>query len=189
MLAIKLFLGFAPWIAFWIISSVHTLLAVQIGIGVAAVLVLFMSVTGLHRGMILWAGVAFFTFALVAVVGLSNLWVIQHLGILASGTLFTASLVSMLVRQPFTMSYARQSVPQGLWQSPVFLRDCYVSTGIWTLVFFANTVTNFVKLVFPQANHWYFEGAEIGFLLLGIALTTIYVERSKRQRLTPKYFG
>ena len=72
------------------------------------------------------------------------------------------------------MSWSVSGCSEGLWQTPALLRDCYVSTRIWTRVFLANTVTNFVNLFFLQANHWYFENAEIGFLLLGIGLTTIY---------------
>ena len=183
MLAIKLLVGFSPWIVFWIISSAHTMISVQIGIGVAAALVVAMGVMGLHRGMILWAGVVFFGFALIFVIGLHNLWVIQHLGVIASVTLFTAALISMSVRQPFTLAYARQSVPQEFWQDHAFVRGGYITTAIWTLVFLANTLLNVVKLGYPQINHWYFSGLELGILLLGVILTTIFAELAKRQRL------
>ena len=38
--ALKLLLAFSPWIAFWIISGGHSMVRLQIGICVAAVLVL-----------------------------------------------------------------------------------------------------------------------------------------------------
>ncbi len=113
MEALKLLLAFLPWIAFWIISGGNSMLRLQIGICVAAILVVVMGITKLHRGLILWAGVVFFSFALVTVVVLKNIWVIQHLGILASGTLFMATLISILIGQPFTESYAREHVPAG----------------------------------------------------------------------------
>ncbi|MGA8831929.1 MAG: hypothetical protein WB554_10005 [Desulfomonilaceae bacterium] len=75
---IKLMLAFSPWIAFWIISSAHSMLRLQVGIFVAAVRVVVMGLTKLHRGAILWAGVLFFAFALVSVVLLRDMWVIQH---------------------------------------------------------------------------------------------------------------
>jgi hypothetical protein len=71
-------LAFSPWIAFWIISSGHSMLRLQVGIFVVAVLVAVMCLTKLHRGATLWAGVLFFAFALVSVALLRDMWVIQH---------------------------------------------------------------------------------------------------------------
>ena len=51
--AIKLILAFAPWIAFWIISLGHSMLWLKIGIATAALLVIVMGITKLHRGMVL----------------------------------------------------------------------------------------------------------------------------------------
>jgi hypothetical protein len=42
----------------------------RIGICVAALMVIIMGITKPHRGLILWAGIIFFAFALVAVASL-----------------------------------------------------------------------------------------------------------------------
>ena len=183
MLAMKLLAQFTPWIVFWMISSLQTMISVQIGICIAAVLVLIMGIKGVHRGLILWAGMLFFGFALVFVVGLRNLWFIHHLGILASGTLFTMTLMSILVRRPFTMTYAAEAVAPELRQTPAFLRSCYVTTGLWTLVFLGNTLLNIAKLLYPDVDHLYFLGLELGLILLGVVLTTLYAGHAKRRRL------
>lgn len=180
--ALKLLLAFAPWIAFWIISAGHSMLSLQIGICVAAALVIIMGVTRLHRGLILWAGVVFFAFALVTVVLLNNLWVIQHLGILASGTLFVATLVSIVMGQPFTESYARDHVPRESWDSPPFIRSCYTVTGVWGMIFLANTLVNVVKPYSPDFGEWFFRGVELCILVSGVAFTTIYSDHMKRKR-------
>jgi hypothetical protein len=172
--AIKLLLAFAPWIAFWIISAGHTMFSLQVGICVAAGLVVVMGVTRLHRGLILWAGVVFFVFALVAVVLLKNLWIIQHLGILASGTLFVATLVSIIIGQPFTESYARERVSKELWNSPAFLRSCYTVTGAWGMVFLVNTLINMTKPYFAELGEWFFRAVELLVLVSGVMFTTLY---------------
>ncbi len=64
MEALKLLLAFLQWIAFWIISGGYSMASLQIGICVAAILIFVMGITRLHRGLILWAGVVFFAFAL-----------------------------------------------------------------------------------------------------------------------------
>jgi hypothetical protein len=60
MSIIKLLFVFSPWIAFWIIAAGHSMLRLQIGICVAAAMVVVMGITKLHRGIILWAGVVVF---------------------------------------------------------------------------------------------------------------------------------
>jgi hypothetical protein len=179
--ALKLLLAFSPWIAFWIISG-GSMLRLQIGICVAAIMVVIMGITKLHRGLILWAGVIFFTFALVTVVLLKNIWVIQHLGILASGTLFMATLLSIVIGQPFTESYAREHVPRELWESPSFIRSGYTVTGVWGFIFLANTLVNVAKPYYAELGEWSFRGAELGILVSGVVFTTIYSNHLRRKR-------
>jgi hypothetical protein len=180
--AIKLMLAFAPWIAFWIISLGHSMLWLKVGICTAALLVVVMGVTRLHRGAILWAGVAFFAFAVISVAWRENMWVVRHLGFLASGTLFLATFLSMFLGQPFTESYARDHVPKELWDSPSFIRGCFTVTGAWGFVFMANTLVNVVKLQRPEAADWIYEVAQLGFLALGVLFTTIFSRIARRKR-------
>lgn len=158
--ALKLLLAFSPWVAFWIISSGHSMLRLQIGVVVAALMVILMGITRLHRGVILWAGVVFFAFALITVVGLKEEWVIHRLGLLASGTLFVATLLSVALGKPFTEDYAREHVPKELWDSPEFIRSCFVVTGVWGFIFLANTMANVAKLYYPDAGEAVYEGLQ-----------------------------
>ena len=154
----------------------------QIGICVAAILVIVMGITKLHRGMILWAGVIFFGFALVTVVLLQHVWVIRHLGILASGTLFMATLVSIVIGQPFTESYAREHVPAEVWDSPAFIRSSYTVTGVWGIIFLANTLVNVVKPYYPELGEWFFRVVELCVLVSGVLFTTVYSSVMRKKR-------
>ncbi len=154
----------------------------QAGVCVAAILVIVMGVTKLHRGVILWAGVVFFAFALVAVVIFGNMWVIHHLGILASGILFTATLISIVLGNPFTESYARENVPKELWDSPGFIRGCFTVTGVWGIIFLTNTLLNAVKLYHPEPGAWFYRGLELTVLGAGVLFTTIYSRIARRKR-------
>ena len=185
MESLKLLLAFSPWIAFWIISGGHSMLWLQIGICVAAILVLVMGITRLHRGLLLWAGVVFFAFALVTVAWLKNMWVIQHLGILASGTLFMATMISIVIGQPFTESYAREHVPRELWDTPSFIRSGYTVTGVWGIIFLANTLVNVIKPHYLELGEWCFRGLELSILVSGVVFTTIYSNYLRRKRSSP----
>jgi hypothetical protein len=182
--ALKLLLAFAPWIAFWIISGGHSMERLQIGIGVAAVLVVVMGITKLHRGLILWAGVIFFAFALIFVVLLKDLWVIQHLGVLASGTLFMATMISIVIGRPFTESYAREHVPEALWESPRFIRSSYTATGAWGIIFLANALVNVFKSYHGELGEWFFRGVELAILASGVVFTTTYSKFMRKKRVS-----
>lgn len=183
--ALKLMLAFSPWLAFWLISGGHSQARLRIGILVAAFLVVVMGLTKLHRGLILWAGVVFFSFALVFVVWLQELWIIQRLGIFASGTLFLLTLLSMLLGHPFTESYAREHVPRELWNSPPFIRGNFIVTGAWGLIFLANILVNVAKFYYPKENEWFYRGIEFSFFGLGVLFTTLYSQFARRKRSQP----
>lgn len=110
-------------------SSVHALV---LGIVLAAL--------KLFRGVLMWAALLFFAGALIAVFGLHNTWVLQHLGLIANVMLATGAWGSLAVGKPFTLDYARAQTDPATWNDPVFLRVNRVITTAWAVVFTVNTV-------------------------------------------------
>jgi hypothetical protein len=143
---LKLLVSFAPWIAFLIIAK-GTLLRVEIGLLVALALTVVMALLRLHRGIILWVGLVFFTGATIAVVGFHNLWTLKHLGVLVNGALAVGSWISLLIGKPFTLDYARQNVDPALWTEPVFIRTNVRITAIWAAVFTFSTALAWLMMV------------------------------------------
>lgn len=186
METLKLLLCFSPWIMFWIISSAGSMFWLKIGIVVAALMVLVMGVLRLHRGVILWAGAAFFAFALVSVVWLENMWVIRHMGLIAGAALLGSTLFTLLIGKPFTEDYAREHAPKEVWSTPAFKRACFISTGIWACVFSANFGLNVVKLYVVEHNPWVFRAIEFGIIFGGVLSSNAYAKhaRSKRAEAT-----
>jgi len=177
----SLVLGFLPWIVFMIIASGHSMAQLKAAVLVSFALAVYQGIKGLQRGTILWTGLAFFLFDTVAVVIMENLWVVRHMGVLASGTLFAAAFVTMLAGRPFVLSYAREGVDRRYWNAPGFLRTCYVITSAWCAVFLLNTVTNVFKIYHPSLPHWAYEAAENTFLLSGALFTSLYAKHRKKQ--------
>mgnify|MGYP000983143090 CR=1 FL=1 len=139
MTFVKLLLSFAPWIAFLIIAR-DTLHRVEIGLVAALILSVVMAGLKLHRGIIMYVGVTFFTGATIAVLGFHNMWTIRHLGVLANGALAIGSWVTLLIGRPFTLDYARQHTDPAKWHDPVFIRVNELLTSVWAATFTANTV-------------------------------------------------
>jgi hypothetical protein len=68
--------------------------------------------------------------------------------------IFVISLGSMLVRRPFTLQYAVESVPAETAAIPGFLTANYIITGAWTAAALLMAAANLVLLYFPGLPLW-----------------------------------
>lgn len=181
---INLLLSFAPWLAFLILAG-HSLLRLDIALIVAAVLVVVMAITGLHRGAVLWAGYIFFGTAILFVLLLKNMWFIGHLGILANGTLFTTAFLGMMFGKPFTEDYARAEVPREIWENAGFVRSCYATTSVWALIFLFNLASSIVAFYNHEIARWYFTTFNYSMLVAGVIYTSAYSKYKRNRRVSP----
>ncbi len=177
----KMLLGFAPWIAFLIIAH-GSLLRLKLGIGVATALTLVMAVARLHRGVIMWVGLLFFGYAIVAVVLLEDLWTVRYMGVLANGALALGSWAGLLLRRPFTLEYAREHTEPALWNNPLFLRTNYLLTGIWAVVFSTNALLAWQRGSHPVLPAWLYETINYCLLVGAMFLSTWYPAHLRRKR-------
>lgn len=176
----SLIFSFAPWLAFLFLSG-HTLTSLRISIAVAAVITVVMALTGLHRGAVLYSGYLFFGFALIFIVWQENMWVIQRLGIIANGTLYATTLLTMILGKPFTADYAKAEVPQEFWESAGFIRSCYTTTTVWSAVFLLNLLAAIVSYYDKELVRSHVEIFNYSVLLSGVIYTCVYT-RLKRRR-------
>lgn len=151
----KLLFSFLPWILFLVIAR-ESLLRVKIGLVVALVSSLVMGITKLHQGVILWAGLLFFTYSTLAVIVFDNMWTVKHLGIMANGLLALSTWLTILFKQPFTLIYARQHTDSSTWHSPLFIRINFIISSVWSSIFTLNTILAWGKmerLFFPELGY------------------------------------
>jgi len=59
-------------------------------------------------------------------------------------------LVSMLIKRPFTLQYARETAPQEQWDSPVFVRANYVITAAWAAAFAVLVLADLLWIMRPD---------------------------------------
>lgn len=89
-------------------------------------------------------------------------------------------LISMAVRRPFTMEYAREQVPAEYWNSPRFVRINYIPTAGWAAAFAAMVVAEIAILVIPGLPTSIGIGAVVAAILGGFVFTDWYPKHMKR---------
>jgi hypothetical protein len=70
--------------------------------------------------------------------------------LLVDSGLMLIVLASIVVRQPFTLQYAREQVTPDLWENPEFVRTNYVITGVWALAFAVMVMAELALLYVPE---------------------------------------
>lgn len=141
----KLIMAFAPWLAFLFIAH-GSLFRLKLGLIIALILSIGMGIARLHRGIILWVGLVFFTSAILAVVVFNNMLAVKYMGIIAPGVLATSTWLTVILRKPFTMDYAKEHTDPSLWNSPTFIRTNMILTSAWGLTFTINAILAFGKM-------------------------------------------
>lgn len=178
---LKLLLSFAPWIGFLIIAR-DTITRVEVGLVTALTLSVVMSVLKLHRGVIMWVGLLFFTAATIAVVAFHDMWTVRHLGVLANGALALGSWITLAVRRPFTLEYARAHTDPSKWNDPLFIKVNVLLTAVWAATFTLNTAVAWVlmKHLWPE---WACHTVSYAALVGAAAFTSWYPTQLRRRRL------
>jgi len=179
---VKLVLSFAPWISFLIIAR-DTVFRVKLGLVVALVLSVVMSVARLHRGIIMWVGLLFFGYATVAVVFLDNMWTLRYLGVMANGALAGGSWATIAFGRPFSLEYAREHTDPALWTDPAFIRSNVIITAGWATTFTANTLLAWGKMAGFLIPAWGYETVSYILLVGTAAFTAWYPTHVRRRRL------
>jgi hypothetical protein len=175
-------LAFAPFIAFAIldrfIGPVWSLAAATI---VSATLLLRDFASPKRQAKILEIGTFLLFGGLMAFMLLrgSSLSVIGVRVCVDSGLLLIV-LISMVLRHPFTLQYAREEVSPELWNTPEFLHVNYVISGAWALAFALMVLAELALLYAPQIPR------RVGIIVIVVALvgavkfTSWYPSRSQR---------
>jgi putative Ca2+/H+ antiporter (TMEM165/GDT1 family) len=176
--------GFAPWI---LLSVVEGPGRVVLACGLAAALALLTCVAGAvigQRPKLLDLTAMVFFAALAVLAGLAGASVRNWLG-LWSGELSNAAIaaiagLSLAVRKPFTLAYARESTDRKYWNSPLFLRINDVITAVWSAAFLLTAIAGYIgdgPLHQPD-NIWTDWIIQIALVVLAIKFTGWYPDHA-----------
>jgi hypothetical protein len=128
-------LGFAPFIAFALLTEISIDLALWTALAAAFVIgIRDFAQTRLLRVLDMGSIILFGLLALYTGFVQPSLSIQAVRLVVDSG--FTAiALVSILIGNPFTLDYAREQAPEEFWETSLFLRTNYIVAGVWVLTF------------------------------------------------------
>jgi hypothetical protein len=79
-------------------------------------------------------------------------WSIVGVRLRVDAGLLLTVLVSLALRRPFTLQYAREKVAPELWDSSRFIRVNNVVTAVWALAFVVMVAADFLLLCAPEVS-------------------------------------
>ena len=175
-----IFLGFTPYVAFFVVLRVGTVeAAMWAAFAVAALVALY----GRWRGRsakILEVG-AITLFALLALLTAVSHWewTLTAVRLAVDLGLLAIVLVSIAIGRPFTMQYARERIAEQHWQTPLFLAINRRITWVWAAVF-AVLVAAHVATVFFSVPAWIDGVVTVAAFVYATAFTTRYPEKARK---------
>jgi hypothetical protein len=163
-------LAFAPFLIF-ALSARLVGPTIALAAGAAVALILFARTVFLERKSprILESGTAVL-FTAIAIYSLvaNPQWPEFGVRLIVDAGLLAVIVLSIAVRQPFTLQYARERVPQEEWSSPRFLHTNDVISLAWAIAFAVIVLCDLAVLLVPNLSQ------QLAFLVILIAVYVAY---------------
>ncbi len=150
--------GLAPWIVYSLVEGEGRMeLAAAVALGIAFALLFAGKLRGDRPKLLEFSDVIFFA-ALAIVVAVASdsthAWLERWSGEVVNIALVVIAVGSIVVRNPFTLAYAKEEAPPELWDNPVFLRTNYLITWAWAIAFGIEAASGFYgDLVLDDSNN------------------------------------
>ena len=172
--------GIAPWILMAVINGPGRF---EEAASVALGLALLTLWVGARRGVPVHLLEAFTVayFAVLAVLGLVASdrvieWLQLWAGELSNIALAAFAIITLVIRRPFTLAYAKDTTPKEHWDNPIFLRINYVISTAWAGAFlFSALVGAYGDAVLrDNDNFWTAWILPIGAIIFAVSFTEFY---------------
>jgi len=107
----------------------------------------------------------------------------QYSQAISSGALGIIALGSIVFGHPFTIDYAKDSVPEEFWHTPTFRRTNIVLTATWAVVFLVCAVLGYVAVHVDGkgAKDWLEWYLPIILIVIGFRFTKKYPDRVQQR--------
>jgi len=173
-------LAFAPFIAFAVIDRVVGSTPGLIAAAIVSIGLLLRDISAGRSMKILEIGTgALFSILAVFALFMQPAWSVIGVRVIVDAGLLAIVIISMAIRQPFTLQYAREQTPPEIWSRPEFIRTNYVITAAWALAFTVMVAAEMVLLYIPSVPRQVGVIAIIAALIAAVKFTGWYPERER----------
>ncbi|WP_422742790.1 hypothetical protein ACN27E_15580 [Mycobacterium sp. WMMD1722] len=178
------FAGIAPWILMAVVSGPGRF---EEAASSALALSLLTLWVGRRRGVPvhLLEGFTVGYFALLSLLGLlasdgGIRWLQMWAGEVSNVALAVFALVTLAIRRPFTLAYAKDTTPQQYWDSPVFLRVNTVISAVWAGAFVFSALSGAYgdAVIGDNDNFWTAWILPIGAMIFAMSFTDFYPDHA-----------
>lgn len=183
-----IFVSFAPWILYWVLISNNTFEEAAVVALVATVVLIGWGMTHgtspkiLDYGTLAW-------FLILMIIGLSadDRFVAEWSYVLSNFALAAIMVGSILVGQPFTRQYARDTVDPQFWNTPTFLKSTLVIAWFWVAMMLVMAVSTIIARENPSDEMWWNWIIPIGAFVAAIKFSAWYPDRVREEAgLSPR---
>lgn len=178
------FAGIAPWVLMGVVSGPGRFEeAASAALGLALLTLWVGSRRGVPVHLLEVFTVVYF--GVLAILGLVASdatidWVALWAGELSSIALATFALVTLLIRKPFTLAYAKDSSPREHWDDPLFLRINYMISGVWAGAFVVSAAIGAYgdAVLRDNDNFWTAWIVPLAAIIFAVSFTEFYPDRA-----------
>lgn len=158
-------ISFTPWMVFFaFFYSQHLLLA---GVAPLIIYAIFKISKKLSFKLLDYASCAFFIILLLSFAFISLKIMTVYMTFISNGFLAIVILVTILIKAPFSSSYAKEMVPKEKWNSPHFIKINIIISYIWFFYFALCAILG----IFSHQSAVETQIVEITALIIAIYLT------------------
>jgi hypothetical protein len=175
----NILLAFAPFIAFVVVERIFGVPAGLMAGALASAALLGRDLLSRERAAkVLEIGTAilFGSLALYAL-AFDPAWSIAAVRLRVDAGLLAIVLVSIAIRRPFTLQYAREQVAAERWSNPLFVRTNYMISAAWGAAFAAMVVADILLVYVPQVPRAAGIAVTVVALMAAVKFTARYPER------------
>ncbi len=177
------FVGFAPWIIYWVVADGPS--TWMFGAICAVISALILGISAGRGGPRLLEVVTIVFFIGVTVAGMitgaeDRDWMDTYATTLSGGVLALMALGS-LAFVPFTQQYAPAEAPRHEWEKAAFRRTNQVLTLMWALVFALIAVLGYVAVTSPSTVQWTKAVIPAVVIVGAFGMTQIYPNRAREK--------
>lgn len=130
-----------PWIIFWIFLSFRMIEAAALGGFSFALFIIVLDIWKKYSMKILQLGTLIFFFIIAILAFFVNLdWFGRWINVIGSIALTLIVFISIIIKKPFTLQYAKETTPVEKWESPRFIHINYIITYAWLLMMSINSI-------------------------------------------------